>query len=156
MAAPAPLRHVHVLLAEDNRVNQEVCKAMLIKLGCQADIAPNGRVAVERAAAQRYDIVLMDCQMPEVDGFEAAAAIRARERDAEHADPAAASRGRLPIIALTANAMPGDRERCLAAGMDDYLTKPFNKDQLEAAIVRWARIGDMTHTVGTAAAPAGA
>jgi signal transduction histidine kinase/CheY-like chemotaxis protein len=122
-----------VLLVEDNRVNQEVAKAMLCALGCEVDIAADGRAGVEAAFSRTYDIVLMDCQMPEMDGYLATAAIRTREADASQQG---ATR-RIPIVALTANAMKGDRERCLAAGMDDYLAKPVRKEQLEQALKTW-------------------
>ena len=127
-----------VLMVEDNRVNQEICEAMLQALGCETAIADDGRAAVEAAFDRDYDVVLMDCQMAEMDGLEATAAIRAREAkiSAERTRAGLAAR-RVPIIALTANAMTGDRERCLAAGMDDYLTKPFNKRQLADVIARW-------------------
>jgi two-component system sensor histidine kinase/response regulator len=123
-----------VLLAEDNPVNVEVAKAMLESLELQVDCAQNGAQALEavRAATGKfqYDAVLMDCQMPLMDGFAATAAIRREEREA--------GRGRvLPIIAITANALQGDRESCLAAGMDDYLSKPFTQQQLAAVIGRW-------------------
>ena len=123
-----------VLLVEDNRVNQEVGKAMLRTLGYEVDVRADGRAGLEAAFERRYDVVLMDCQMPEMDGYTATAAIRAREADAgtgENKPP------RMPIIALTANAMKGDRERCLAAGMDDYLAKPFRKEQLKEVLTRW-------------------
>jgi CheY-like chemotaxis protein/HPt (histidine-containing phosphotransfer) domain-containing protein len=123
-----------VLLAEDNPVNVEVARAMLESLDLQVDIARNGEEALcaVRAAesAGQYDCVLMDCQMPVMDGFAATAAIRREEREA--------GRGRvLPIIAITANALQGDREACLAAGMDDYLSKPFAQQELAAVIGRW-------------------
>jgi CheY-like chemotaxis protein/HPt (histidine-containing phosphotransfer) domain-containing protein len=119
-----------VLLAEDNPVNQEVALGLLEVLGVSVDVAENGRCAVERAASAHYDLVLMDCQMPELDGFAATAAIRARERE---------TGGHLPIVALTANALDGDREICLAAGMDDYLSKPFTREQLAAILAPWLR-----------------
>jgi len=123
-----------LLLVEDNRVNQEVAKAMLRRLGYGVDIADDGRSGVEAALSGRYALVLMDCQMPEMDGFQATAAIRAREIEI-------ATRGsptpRLPIVALTANALKGDRERCLEAGMDDYLAKPFRKDDLARTLATW-------------------
>ena len=119
----------HALLVEDNLVNQDIGAAMLGSLGMSADIANNGIEAVALFGRNKYDLILMDCQMPEMDGFAATAEIRARE---------SASGGlRTPIVALTANAMQGDRERCLAAGMDDYLAKPFSKTQLAAIAVRW-------------------
>ncbi|MGZ8229201.1 MAG: ATP-binding protein [Burkholderiales bacterium] len=139
VASPSPAGgRGRVLLVEDNKVNQEVGKAMLRRLGFEVDVSPDGKAGVDSAFTRRYDIVLMDCQMPEMDGYEATAAIRARERQ-EAAAPEQSAPGatRIPIIALTANAMDGDRERCLAAGMDDYLAKPFRKEQLEAIIERW-------------------
>jgi len=117
-----------VLLAEDNPVNQAVALGMLETLGLAVDIADNGRQAIDRIAATRYDLVLMDCQMPELDGFAATAEIRRREQDGPQ---------HLPIIALTANALDGDREICLVAGMDDYLAKPFTRMQLVAVLTRW-------------------
>jgi len=123
-----------ILLAEDNPVNQKVAVHMLDKLGYRCDIASNGLEAVTMLQQMPYDLVLMDCQMPEMDGFQATAAIRAKEGAlAKHGTPAA----RLPIVALTANALKGDRERCLDAGMDDYIAKPFRKDDLERMLKCW-------------------
>jgi two-component system sensor histidine kinase/response regulator len=116
-----------VLLAEDNPVNQRVTLRLLEKLGLQADAVMNGKEAVDALAEKDYSLILMDCQMPEMDGFEAAAIIRNRERNVRHT----------PICALTANAMEGDRERCLAAGMDDYVSKPVGLEQLRKTINRW-------------------
>ena len=122
--------HGRVLLVEDNAVNQLVAQTFLEELQVDVAVANNGRTAVERVSSERFDLVLMDCQMPDMDGFEATAIIRQKER--------IGSRGRaIPIVALTANAVEGDRERCIAAGMDDYLSKPFNRDQLAALLVRW-------------------
>ncbi len=126
---PAPTAGRRVLVAEDNEVNQMVVGEMLRRLGYAHDLVADGRAAADAAAGGGYDLVLMDCQMPELDGFEAAAAIRAAE--------AAAGRPRLPVIALTANAIKGDRERCLAAGMDDYLSKPIDTAALAAKLAAW-------------------
>jgi signal transduction histidine kinase/DNA-binding response OmpR family regulator/HPt (histidine-containing phosphotransfer) domain-containing protein len=119
-----------VLLAEDNPVNIEVARAMLESLDLQVDCARNGEDALQAVRTNSYDAVLMDCQMPVMDGFAATAAIRREEREA--------GRGRvLPVIAITANALQGDREACLAAGMDDYLSKPFSQQEIAAVIGRW-------------------
>ena len=127
-AEPAPTDSIRgrgrlVLVAEDNEVNQIVAREVLTKAGFRCEIAPNGRIAFERATSERFDIILMDCQMPEIDGFEATRRIRLHE--AAHPDLP-----RTPIIALTANAMKGDRERCLEAGMDAYTSKPINPEDL--------------------------
>ena len=120
-----------VLLAEDNVVNQMVAEAMLASLGLTVEIANNGQEALLLATGQAFDIVLMDCQMPVLDGYQATALLRQRE--------AQDKRGHLPVIALTANAMDGDRDQCLAAGMDDYLAKPYTLIQLEQVLDRWLR-----------------
>jgi PAS domain S-box-containing protein len=128
-AAPlTPSRPQRVLLAEDNLVNQRVTRAQLQRLGCDVDLAGDGREAIAAAGRRRYDVVFMDCQMPEVDGFDATREIRRREGDARH----------VPIVALTANALRGDRERCLASGMDDYLAKPTDLDSLKETLKRHA------------------
>ncbi len=132
-AMPAVRPGMRVLVAEDNVVNQRVVQKMLSRIGCEATVVGNGRAAVEQALAGDYELVLMDCQMPEMDGFAATRAIRAK-----------LAPRRLPIVALTANAMQGDRERCLEAGMDDYLTKPMDIHQLADALNRWASAEDQT------------
>ena len=134
-AQPAPSAG-RVLLVEDNFVNQKVADAMLRKLGYEVDVAEDGEAGVRAVLARRYDVVMMDCQMPNMDGFEATAAIRSREAELGKATPNVGA-PRTPIVALTANVMKGDRERCLAAGMDDYLPKPFTKDQLDGILKRW-------------------
>jgi CheY-like chemotaxis protein/HPt (histidine-containing phosphotransfer) domain-containing protein len=142
---------VRVLLAEDNPVNQEVATMMLASLGCDFVVVASGQRAIDAVARERFDLVLMDCQMPEVDGLEATARIRAQE-----AESAESGRARhIPIIALTANAMEGDRERCLQAGMDDYLGKPFSREELARAIERWIDSGSASSSAtGTAPVPA--
>ena len=122
--------YLRILLAEDNMVNQEVVMATLAQFGCQVDVVNNGREALTAMTRESYDIVLMDCQMPDMDGYEATRAIRGWEQ--------AAQGPRIPIIALTANAMQGDRDKCLAAGMDDYLPKPFQQEQVYAILIRYA------------------
>jgi CheY-like chemotaxis protein/HPt (histidine-containing phosphotransfer) domain-containing protein len=139
-----------ILLVEDNPVNQELGLAMLGEFGCRVDLAGNGRKALEATAHTAYDLVFMDCQMPEMDGFAATRAIRAREGQ---------SGGHSTIVALTAHAMKGDREGCLAAGMDDYLSKPFKMEDLDLILERWlgekagaAQEGSTAATAGTKAA----
>lgn len=128
--APARINPLAVLLVEDTPVNREVAIGMLELLGHQVDVAENGQEAVDATAQRIYDVVLMDCQMPVMDGFAATGAIRKRERSVSPGH-------RLPIIALTAHAVEGDRERCLTAGMDDYLTKPFTLQQLRNILACW-------------------
>jgi len=120
----------HVLLAEDNAVNHRLASHLLKKLNCRVDIATNGREAVSMARKIRYDCVFMDCHMPEMDGYEATAELRRSEFEGT---------ARMPIVALTANAMSGDRDRCLAAGMDDYISKPVKIEDLQAALDHWVR-----------------
>ncbi|HEX2829669.1 MAG TPA: response regulator [Burkholderiales bacterium] len=134
----APAIAARVLVVEDNRINQQICLAMLRAFGCEADIANNGLEGRDAAIGGEYDVVLMDCQMPEMDGFAASAAIREHEARLNAARAAGTPQRRVAIVALTANAMEGDRDRCIDAGMDDYLSKPFKKDQLFAVLQRWA------------------
>jgi signal transduction histidine kinase/CheY-like chemotaxis protein len=122
-------RTLRVLLVEDNPVNQKVSSRLLERLGCRVDVAIHGRMAVEKWVASAYDLILMDCQMPEMDGYEATRAIREREGLDSH----------IPIIAMTAHAMRGDREQCLEAGMDDYLQKPVHPDELAGVLSRWSQ-----------------
>jgi signal transduction histidine kinase/ActR/RegA family two-component response regulator len=128
----------HVLVVEDNPINQRVAEKMLARLGYRVDTANHGYEAIARMARTRYDIVLMDCQMPEMDGFEATQRLRAME----------ARLARTPIVALTANAMPADRERCLAAGMDDFLSKPLTVKGLEAMLARYVALADARQADG--------
>src|SRR5881275_1581922 len=137
----AESRHtLRILLAEDNPVNQQVATAMLLKRGHQVDVVANGREAVDAVAAEHYDVVLMDIQMPEMDGFEATARIRALPQG-----------GTLPIIALTAHALSGERERCLERGMTGYLAKPFKAHELFAVVE--GRGGDGTEPAAAPAPP---
>ncbi|MEE4376007.1 MAG: response regulator [Candidatus Competibacteraceae bacterium] len=126
-----------ILLAEDNPINQQVALTMLEQVGYQADLANNGLEALNAIMRQPYDLVLMDCQMPEMDGFEATRRIRALEEGQQQE-----TRWHTPIIALTAHAMEKDREYCLTAGMDDYMTKPFTQQQLAGLLRRWLAIED--------------
>ncbi|GIX34792.1 MAG: hybrid sensor histidine kinase/response regulator [Lysobacteraceae bacterium] len=127
--AAAPRLRGHVLLVEDNPVNRQVAQRLLSLSGLTMDCAENGREAVEMSAARSYDVILMDCQMPVLDGYAATREIR--QRESRHGIE------RIPIIAMTANAMVGDREKCLAAGMDDYLSKPLNRHLLEQTVRKW-------------------
>jgi CheY-like chemotaxis protein/HPt (histidine-containing phosphotransfer) domain-containing protein len=119
-----------VLLVEDNPVNLEVGVGILESFGCKVETAANGVEALDRYASGEYAVIFMDCQMPEMDGFEATAEIRKRE---------ARSGLRTPIVALTASAIEGDREKCLAAGMDDYVPKPFTAHQMRSALAAWLK-----------------
>jgi CheY-like chemotaxis protein/HPt (histidine-containing phosphotransfer) domain-containing protein len=125
--APAQV-HARALVVEDNVVNQKVAVRMLEKLGCRVDVVANGREALEALEQIAYDCVFMDCQMPEMDGYEATMAMRTRESQ---------TGGHVPIIAMTANAMQGDREQCLAAGMNDYIGKPVQAPDLLAMLRKW-------------------
>lgn len=126
-----PLQGLSILLAEDNPINQKVALRMLSGLGCEVFVANNGQEAVDRVAEGGIDVVLMDCQMPVLDGFEATASLRQRESE-QGGDP-------LTVIAMTAHAMAGDRERCLDAGMDDYIAKPVKRDLLRETLTKWAQ-----------------
>jgi two-component system sensor histidine kinase/response regulator len=130
-----PIR-AHVLVAEDNPVNQRVAMRMLEKMGCRVDLASNGQEAVERLAAGAYDVVLMDCQMPVMDGFEATAAVRRTGNGTS----------RIPIVAMTAYALAGDRDRCLAAGMTDYVSKPIDAAHLRDVLTRCLTAGSGSRT----------
>ncbi len=123
---------LRVLLAEDNLVNQEVGRLMLESLDCLVDVVEHGGLAAEAVFRNSYDIIFMDCQMPKVDGYEATKMIRKREQQIRE------KKRRIPIVALTAHAMEGDRISCIEAGMDDYLAKPFNADQIRDILRKWA------------------
>lgn len=112
-----------ILVAEDNLTNQEVAVGMLRKLGCRVELATNGREAIQAALDGHYDLIFMDCQMPEYDGYQATTIIREREAEEQRGE-------RRPIVALTAHALVGDREKCLVAGMDGYITKPFKQEEI--------------------------
>jgi CheY-like chemotaxis protein/HPt (histidine-containing phosphotransfer) domain-containing protein len=118
-----------VLLAEDNLVNQRVAMQLLKKMGCVVDVVPHGRAALAALDRERYDVILMDCQMPEMDGFEATAEIRRSGRPWQN----------IPIVAITAHAMTGDRELCLNSGMNDYISKPVRAKELTEVLSRWVR-----------------
>jgi CheY-like chemotaxis protein/HPt (histidine-containing phosphotransfer) domain-containing protein len=139
LSAPAPLitrhtlaearlaRRARILVAEDHEINQMVTVGVLERLGYRADVAANGQEAVEAVRRTRYGLILMDCQMPGMDGYEATSAIRRQEPVGQ----------RLPIIALTADATDAGRERCLVAGMDDFVSKPLDRDRLRDTLRRW-------------------
>ncbi len=118
----------HVLLAEDNDINQEVARGAVQKWGCRVTTVNNGREALDAIARQAFDLVLMDCQMPELDGLAATRMLREAEGNGAH---------HLPVVALTANAFEADRDQCFAAGMDDYISKPFRDAEIAAMLLRW-------------------
>ncbi len=128
------IQKARILLAEDNTVNQKVALAQLHSLGCSADAVANGEEVLSALQQIPYDLILMDCQMPEMDGYETTRAIRRQEKDDAQVCPWKAP---IPIIAMTANAMQGDREKCIAAGMNDYIAKPVRLPELKAALARW-------------------
>jgi len=131
-APTATGRPLHVLLADDNAVNRKVASRLLEKQGHSVEIACNGSEALAAVARETFDLILMDVQMPVMNGYDATRVIRAAERaDGRH----------IPIVALTAHAMKGDREICLQAGMDDYLGKPIHLRELTAVLERWGRPG---------------
>lgn len=119
----------HVLLVEDNPINRLVATEMLSDLGLAVEGAADGKEALDQLATARFDLVLMDCQMPVLDGYGATEAWRKREQDE--------GRKRTPIAAVTANALPTDRKRCLDCGMDDYLAKPYKREDLMGLLTRW-------------------
>ena len=127
-----------ILVAEDTTINQMVARRMLERIGCHVDVVSNGREALDALASIPYALVLMDVQMPEMDGFEATAQIRQRE---------GLSGLHTPIVAMTANAMKGDRERALAAGMDDYVSKPIRLGDLEVVVQRWVPLEPAAESV---------
>jgi two-component system, sensor histidine kinase and response regulator len=132
-AAKQPRLEARVLVAEDNITNQKVVRLLLERLGCRVEMVGNGREAVEAVARDQFDLVLMDCQMPELDGYEASRQIRQAERGTGR---------QIPIIALTANALRGEREQCVAAGMDDHVAKPVRFETLAAVLSKWYRRPD--------------
>jgi len=123
---PGPV--ARILIADDNIVNQTLAKRMVEKLGHKADVVANGCETIDALSLIEYNLIFMDCQMPEMDGYQATREIRKGEN----------GKSRLPIIAMTANALEGEKERCFAAGMDDYITKPIRLQDLKTAIQRWA------------------
>ncbi|MCP3962800.1 MAG: response regulator [bacterium] len=126
-----------ILTVEDNPINQEVVQCMLNKVGCSCETAADGPTALRMVSTRPYDLILMDCQMPMMDGYEVTAAIREKECESSLPPNGGDPRQRIPIIAMTANVLKGDREKCLAAGMDDYLSKPFRPEQLFECLASW-------------------
>jgi PAS domain S-box-containing protein len=135
-----------ILVVEDNPINQDVATGILENMGCRVVTAPNGRHAVRLVAQEKFDLVLMDCEMPEMDGFEATKRIRELEElnNALPEEGEAGPSSHLPIIALTAHALADIREKCLRAGMDDFLVKPFDEKQMAKALARWLIHGEPT------------
>src|SRR6185312_13715739 len=131
-SAPVNLQKARILLAEDNTINQDVALGQLERLGATADVVSNGKEAFDAVMSKTYDIILMDCMMPEMDGYEATKKIR--ELECQNIN----GRQRLHIIAMTANAMLGDRDKCMAVGMDDYVSKPVQLPDLRRALEKWS------------------
>ncbi len=132
-ATAPPVKHIlrgHILVVDDNLLNQELTREMLKRSGCRVTLVENGLKALKALDRENFDLILMDCQMPEMDGYETTRFIRGREA-------ASGEKRHIPIIAMTANAMRGDREGCEAAGMDDYLSKPFSATHLEKKLHHW-------------------
>lgn len=142
MSRDRALYGTHILLVEDNRVNLEITSEILSRFGCEVSTAESGLEALAQVRSRAFDLIFMDCQMPEMDGFEAARHIVAMKAAGEIAA--------VPIVALTANALKGDRERCLESGMDDYLSKPVRKANLEAILLKWLRGKLDAHTTSEA------
>lgn len=117
----------HILLAEDDTVNQEVTIEMLESMGCKVDVVANGIELLEELNKVNYDVILMDCEMPEMDGIQTIMKIRRQNQ----------SDKQIPVIATTANATTGYKEKCLAAGMDDFLSKPYSRERLKEILLRW-------------------
>ena len=132
-ARDASAKRLHVLVAEDNPVNQKVIRAMLARLGYEVELVSDGDAAVKAALSETYAAIFMDCQMPETDGFEAT--IRLRQQLPTH----------VPIIALTASVLDADRKRCREVGMDDFLAKPIERNELAAVLARWLPASADTH-----------
>jgi CheY-like chemotaxis protein/HPt (histidine-containing phosphotransfer) domain-containing protein len=131
------LQDYHILIVEDNQINQNVVSDMLLQLGCHIKVAENGLQALKTLKTHPFDLILMDCHMPEMDGFTATQNVRIQEQQTQQ---------HLPIIALTANAMAEDRQRCLDAGMDDYLSKPVKIKELYRVLAKWL-VSDMTQNI---------
>jgi len=132
-----PAAPTRILLVEDNIVNRKVAIRQLEKLGYRPDVATNGLEALQALEQVHYDLIFMDCQMPVMDGYEATTEIRRRESAGRHT----------VIVAMTANAMRGDRERCLAVGMDNYIAKPIHQEDLQQVLLHWLKLPSVTRSV---------